>query len=285
MQHDSEHRPIPAEAKGRVRLFKTKAAQNWARVEQTVGNAEFGEAAASIIVKSSPKGRERAFKKLARLDRFATLEVKRTGRFPLVVWSVFKPRGAVYIDPDNNPGLAQDCVTIDYVFAGLSPSNSQDRNERSLGGGLWTLEIPDHALGRLAERDPGVDIGAVLRAAHYAALHTPVTAIKAGLDDAAFRFALPAGRGVFLCDAFAAPEIVSNRRILHLHAYTWFHDDSEGGVKTRQRFAVGGPHPGTKPGLRLGDSLLLPSIFQHYKEVDGKLVIPWRMPELFKGKA
>ena len=143
-----------AEARGRVRLWKAKLARNYTQFN--TGFAQSHELADDMI-RSSRSGRERAFARIKQaFGPGAILESANLGRNDKsrVIWSIMKPRGSVaVIDalPEDTPeskraSLAQDCVTVNYIMVGWL----EGRPIMAEGG--WTLEVPDHALGRAVER-------------------------------------------------------------------------------------------------------------------------------------
>ena len=82
--------------------------------------------------------------------------------------------------------------------------------------GLWSIEVPDHALRRLLERAPGVDIDATLLS-HRAALRARPddNEIAAAMVDPDMSFLLPAGPGVFVC-VFRVGDDVNVGLMVHL---------------------------------------------------------------------
>jgi hypothetical protein len=121
------------------------------------------------------------------------------------------------------------------------------------GYGLWTLEIPDHALGRLLHRSADNPAGSIA-VAHHAALrlrHEDV--IRNGEVDRDFQFLLPAGPGAFVCSLVAGEDISRGYApMLGVRAHTWLSDDM---LRDDQTPLI---DDGT-PGSRLGDDWLLPA--------------------------
>jgi hypothetical protein len=72
----------------------------------------------------------------------------------------------------RTPGEAQDAVFLEFILFHFPNNNS---NAMSVLSGVWTLEVPDHAMGRLFQRNPGVDGKAALYHAHAALLRTKFT--------------------------------------------------------------------------------------------------------------
>ena len=103
------------------------------------------------MFKQSPIGRQRVLAKLAReIGTAAHYEgVRLSGSYPAAVWSRLRPQGAVIKSTD--PSEQQDCITVDYVAAGGFATGIGDAS------GIWTIEVADHALGRMLQRSPSAD--------------------------------------------------------------------------------------------------------------------------------
>ena len=248
--------PISAEARGRLRVWKSKAADKFAPHQEDVRDA-----AVQFLRRGSRVGRTRAFEKVRRLlPARAVLEGVRLEGDPLAVWAMLRARGPVAIDPDTRNGrpvepyLKQDCVVVEYILVG----------KVGVSVGLWTLEVPDHALGRMLDRMPGADIDAVLLAAHHAALRAQLDdeKIRTSLANNKSSFLLPAGDGVFSCEIRAAPDVASGGALhVHLFAHTWLHLDQLHDDQTP--LLVDGAE-----GARLGDGVLLPAAMHRLDRVD-----------------
>jgi hypothetical protein len=178
------------------------------------------------------------------------LEGVRPGHNALAVWAVIKPRHAVLVEP-GDPALEQNCVTVDYLLAGTMPGAIGQAS------GLWTLEITDHALGRLVQRAPGVDIDATVLAAHHAVLNAKVSSVAHAFASEAGRFLVPAGPGVFWCRIFTGTEVSSGGlRRAHVHAHSWLHRDHLHDDQDAAAAAL--IADGSTADERLGQGILLP---------------------------
>ena len=114
--------------------------------------------------KGSLIGRQRALAKLSRvIGTAAHYEgAQLTGAWAIAVWSRLQPRGPS-INSDD-PGEQQDCIAIDYIVAGGFAQ------EWGASSGRWSLDVSDHAMGRLLQRSPNADPEKVLYDAHHAVL-------------------------------------------------------------------------------------------------------------------
>lgn len=220
--------PISAEARGAVRVFKAMLARE-ARAFETAFRSRVIERNAERYARCGPVGRSRAMSKmrsiLGRLEHYDN---------PWLVWAYLYPRDAVIVKP-GDPGQAQDAVVVNYAAIG--------RNHFHVG--LWTLEVPDHALRRLAQRARGVNLRAAVLQAHRELL-------GAGLDHAPNGDLLVrAGPGAFVGQViYAADESAHGALMAYYRPRTWLHED----MLTEGQEAIG-PADGGRP---LGNWLLLP---------------------------
>lgn len=177
---------------------------------------------------------------------FERAEIKKRGGYAL--WSILKPRGSVFVEAIDElsaaeiASMSQDAVTVNYVFAGLANGGVRT------GEGVWTLEIPDHALGRAVERSGFLTPESIIREVHRNVLNAPIDA--PGWKNK--RALLKAGAGCFGVDFCAGTDVsAGGAPMFHVRARTWLADDMLG----PDQQPVGGEG---KEGDRLGDLLLLP---------------------------
>jgi hypothetical protein len=201
--------PVSAEARGLIRQFKRELAEEdhlWEAI--WTSKATFEQAERWTC--SGRVGRDRARLQLER----------RFGRaLPLphnhLVWSHLRPRAAViqhHEDRDRLPGEAQDAVVVDFLLAGGADV---------LQAGLWTLEVPDHALHRLVQRCPGIDLRLALLEAHYNFLLAGPEVLQPNVQHR-----LPAGPGVFLGDVIYGKEMGNHAyQVIYFRPRTAFHRD------------------------------------------------------------
>lgn len=261
--------PIDAMARGKVRAWKRNAAAKWDAFNRVMQSAELRAAGIEFAQRGSAKGQSRALGRMQKLltGTAASLEGVRYRPSPTLVWAVLKPRESVVL-PDAGVDLAklQDCVAVNYFV--VYPMSGKLYS----GDGLWTLEVPDHALGRLLQRDPAADLDAVLMAAHHAALRAKVDDVHPALRDAARSFLLPAGNGVLTCSIRIGPDVsMGNRTMVHLAAHTWLHRDQLHDDQTP--LLVDGV-----AGDRLGEAILLPAPLKRFipnEDGRGVTVITW----------
>jgi hypothetical protein len=121
----------------------------------------------------------------------------------------------LFIDPIE-PGLEQDGVMVDYVVAG-------DIGEYSVATGAWTIQVYDHALGRLAERNPGVDLTAATLRAHDYCRGAAMREIYRYIMSKE-RFLVPIDGGAFVCHTLAGTDPETDLKGLHVMARTYLHD-------------------------------------------------------------
>jgi hypothetical protein len=155
-----------------------------------------------------------------------------------------EPFGTQFIVDAADPADAQNCITVNYIVI-FDGGNVVNRGE-----GLWTLEIPDHALGRMLHRSKAGSIAE----AHHAALRMRLDdATRNRAFDRDFQFLLPAGSGAFVCSLCCGIELSQGgERSMHVRVHTWLSTDQ---LRDDQTLLIddGGA------GARLGDGWLLPS--------------------------
>jgi hypothetical protein len=243
---------IDAESRGRMRLWLQRAAVRYERFDHAYNSKEVKDLVVDLGRKSS---RTRAWLGLERMLRdCAQLEIKRLdGRAPVSVWSVVNPREAVACASADggglDPALMQNCVVIEYFIVGTLPVG--DKVGIGEASGLWTVEVPVHALGRLMQRDPTADVDAVLLELHHAVLNARVEPFAYGQTAIA-----RAGRGAFLCTFQGGPDVsLGGAASLYVRAETWI---DERQLRPEQEVAADALAAG--PGQeKLGDGLLLPA--------------------------
>jgi hypothetical protein len=236
---------IDAETRGRLRRWKFWLSRDYAIVDAILAGEALRKDVEAFCWRGSHTGRQRAFARIrqALAAHGAVLEGARLeGKAPLAVWSMLKPRLSVAVMPAS-PSEAQGCVAVNYLLLGVLP------DERGAADGLWTLEVPDHALGRLLQRSSADPTGCIL-AAHHAALRLPVAAV---VRNEATEFLFAAGPGVFVCETRMGADMdakLSPR--MRLRVRTWLADDM---LRDDQKpLADAG-----LTGARLGDGWLLPA--------------------------
>jgi hypothetical protein len=237
-----------AAIRGRLRQWKERLAEWHWLVRRPVAtlaeDAALGRLVAGFGRRGTVKGRARALKQIARrLGPGAVLEEQRlAGAAPYALWRVLNPRPSIFADPDPQSSQAQDCVTVDYVVL--------DRSGVSTS--VWSLAVPDHALGRALQRHgPGVDPDALVAAAHANLLRLRVdTVVPHGAFDETLSFLVRAGEGGFVCRLLPGCE-EGGRTVVYAYASTWLNEDQ---LRDEQILLA----PDGAPGERLGDHWLKP---------------------------
>jgi hypothetical protein len=251
--------PIDTVSRGRLRLWKRAARQRYERVLQIFESDAFGKITGDFTRKHGI-GQRRALAKLRHVLREAKFMQVRLDDPVHVLWAVLEPRDSVICaSADVAPGLLQDCVVVDNLVAGRLSRLDGTPHLGRCGPGVWTLEVQDHALGRLLQRDPGADIDAVLWAAHTAALAVNLESFPVDTS-----FFLPAGNGGFLARLENTRNRVNDGEFgLHIQCRTWLSNDMRDQipVATTNTF-----------GARIGDNLLLPVPLRHLAQLPDRSV-------------
>jgi hypothetical protein len=232
------HIAIDNEARGKLRVWKQQLARHYAMLEKRFRSEDILKTCVAFALRGSAIGRKRAFDKLSKAFTGCTLEcVRLDGPNPWALWSVLKPRTSVAVN--EGPELSQDCVAVHFILAGKLP------NDDAFCSGMWTLEVPDHALGRLFQRSGGADPAACIMEAHHVLLRLRMKdVVTDGLT-----FSVRAGPGAFHSRLLVGTD--DDDQGLIVSARTWVAD---GQLFDNQVVHVGEG----KPGERLGDTYLLP---------------------------
>ena len=201
-----------AEARGRIRQWKKRLEREYIAFNHGYSRLQKGDLRNLPVdmVRCGRVGRRRACEKIsAALGPGAKLELSiLDDPHPRAIWSIYKPRDAVTCDApiDAHESLFQDCVTVNYFVAGSMPGMMI-----GVGEGLWTLEVPDHALGRAVERSRLLHPGTLIHEAHATLLALPNSILgRSAFTNVESRGVyIKAGAGAFAGHLHIAPDISS----------------------------------------------------------------------------
>jgi hypothetical protein len=267
-----------AEVRGQLRLWKKKLAQNYTIFERAFELLLLNGRPGPLVndmVRCTRAGRKRAFEKINKsFGPGVTLESVSLGKNnrSLAIWSILKPRAAVYVasaafslSKSERASLTQDCVAVNYIVVGCS------EDEIKVAEGLWTLEVPDHALGRAVERSRFLHPEALIREAHTTLLNLPVSVLEqknfTNRTDGAY---IKAGAGCFVGYFRLAEDVsIDEAYSASFRAKTWLDDNQ---LHERQIVL----HEKAEVGQRLGDGWLQPNPLCHIEPVEnGMQVRSW----------
>jgi hypothetical protein len=110
-----------------------------------------------------------------------------------IVWQWLHSRGAVLADPED-PGESQNAVLARFGLAAVARKRDLTAFE------AFSIEAPDHCLGRLLQRAPGIDLGAVLMEAQRAFFAADAEVVARHADQGSNLY-LECGPGLLLCGA------------------------------------------------------------------------------------
>jgi hypothetical protein len=242
-----------AETRGKLRMWKKKLAADYVTFDNALRELGQSRHLPIDMIKSTRSGRKLAFAKINRMfGPGVTLETADLGRRnqSLAIWSILKPRTSVAAAvPDDVPeseraSLAQDCVCVHHVLVGCVDEIIQVME------GMWTLEVPDHALGRAVERSRFLHPGTLIREAHLTLLALPDTVLKqGGLMSGAY---IKAGAGCFAGQFHVGPDVSLGICGAFVRARTWLDEDQ----LSKQQIVL---CEKGEPGKQLGDSWLKPA--------------------------
>ena len=203
--HEPLRARVPPDARRAVARFKERISPDADKIKHTYQSPPF-RALLNDWARKGAVGRERAKRKI--VEMLAPACVDDVGGPLMLMWA--EPRGQMIIV--DHPSFAQNCVlavaaVIERVGRGVRDTS------------FPVVEVPDHALGRMFQRCPGVDAAAALSEAAVAFLRANRRAVEAARLTAA-TVCLPAGPGVLLALAIAGPDLEGKPRLIS-RASTW----------------------------------------------------------------
>ena len=144
--------------------------------------------------------------------------------------------------------MEQHCVACNFAAIGCIDNRPQAT------AGMWTIEIPDHALGRCVERSRHRHPGEIVREAHKSVLALPLSVLGERdfiYTDRKAQARVKAGPGFFLGHLRVVTALEDNDLLaMFVRANTWVDDDA---LHDRQIAVMD-----AGDGERLGDSILRP---------------------------
>jgi hypothetical protein len=258
-----------SEARGKLRAWKNLLHQRYQALNAVFngpGGSLLDMACVDLVKRGSCTGRQRAVDKLQQaLGPAAKLEkLQLDGKYAYALWSILKPRDPVVVDASDESGLNQFCVAVNYILAGYLPH----LDVIGKAEGLWTLEVPDHALGRAVERSGLLHPETIIRDARRNLLELPAqcVAFNNGAIDPEHGFFVKAGAGAFRGEIRIGRDVSLNDDFsAHTFVRTWIDDAQlhEDQVVLCEKGA---------PGARLGDCWLLPMPLRRIIETESGCV-------------
>ena len=130
-----------SEVRGRLRQWKSKLVAGYDRLDRPVATNALDSDTIAFCRRNPwrwPVTRLRQGVQEARCDRCGAGERQQTGRAPIAVWAILKPRISVAIAPDD-PADGQNCVAVNYSAPTLQIQRpgagvySQPRQSRPVG--------------------------------------------------------------------------------------------------------------------------------------------------------
>jgi hypothetical protein len=175
-----------------------------------------------------------------------------------VLWGILQPSDSIICaGSDVAPGMLQDCVVVAAFMIGHLSLPDGTPHLGRCSACVWSLEVQDHALGRLLQRDPTANIDNVLWEAHSNALNMNVQYTPANTS-----FFLPAGNGGFLAHLVRTQNRDDGRRF-HVQCRTWLSNDMRDQIPVVTTDTL---------GARMGDNLLMPVALRHLPQLPHRSV-------------
>ena len=206
---EQRERQQRAEASRQVRAFKKTIAPAAEKIWRAVIDERLQRLITDYAFKKNT-GRDRA---LARLQKHLAPVTLCPGDGGVVTWSWLEPSNSVLIS--DNPSLTQDCIVVNFGIGGRQSTQQAGLHV------VLSLEVPDHALGRLLQRSPNTDIAAALIEAHEEFLQADAEAVLERMKKDR-EFYLRGGAGVFICEGIAATS--NGQRYFYARSSTWISD-------------------------------------------------------------
>jgi hypothetical protein len=202
--HDPDRARVPPECWRRLRTFKRHIAPAAAKVTRVSADEPVLRPLVTDFLFKKKLGKARAMAKLKRILAPATFTVSEGG----LMWSWLEPRGPLL--NSDRPGEQQDCVLVNF-----GTTMRYGRHAASMVA--WSLELPDHSLGRLLQRSPHADLAEVLHQAHLEFLLADADQV---CREDGQSFYLRAGQGLFICNAIYA-KTPTGQKFIYGRAQTW----------------------------------------------------------------
>jgi hypothetical protein len=252
-----------AEVRGKLRQWKQKLSDEYQIYSHAYVNLGIADAFNDFAKRGSEKGRRRAFEKISKaFGPGPKLEQVSRGKRPIALWSILNPREPVLVGAPDETGLNQNCVTVNYIICGDIPDFFGDGRRASAAEGLWTLELPDHALARVIHRS-GMLPDSIIRDAHQTLLGLSYKLLP---RDNETRFRLKAGPGCFVCHMSVGRDEDDGLIVIHVRTDTWIDNDA---LRDWPPVLSGE----AKHGERLMDGLLRPRPLCRIENTDQGLMI------------
>jgi hypothetical protein len=210
-EHEPARRKIPPEAWRSLRNFKRVIQpQNWL-VEMACTEHKIIRELMFDYARKKAVGKERAFVKLVKHFHPATVD-----RFGSAVrWEWLQPRGAVLAEPET-PGEEQAAILTRFGMAWES-------KKQLVAFAAFGIEAPDHAVARLLQRAPGIDLAATLLAAQRRFFEADSEVVRRHCAEGS-SFFLEAGPGLMIARSVRA-ETPSGCQYFYARCKTWIGSD------------------------------------------------------------
>jgi hypothetical protein len=240
-----------AETNWKLRQFRAGITERAKCVHHILDGFSINKDVVALVHRGSDRGRQRAAVRL-RTSFPAAFEWRQIDKGLLGAYleAVKNP----IIQTPSDPGQTQSSVFVSYLVLGTK--------DVLTATGLWTFEVPDHALRRAFERDPYGDTGKKIYEAHKAILRISVDK----LPSIGSVFLIPtSGPGVFVVEWIAGHLKRSGKPLVYARARTWLHNDQLFERQTRQIVPLASNGEST-----ILDSGLLTPVILRDQEIDFK---------------
>ena len=216
-------------SRGLTRAFKREIAADEELIKRFTASSRGAALLDAVLRKTNTVGRQRALSALPAVLRWPSLMHKH-----VIVWPYLSANTAVIQTP-RDAGETQECVTIRYLLASAEPGK-----KITFDTGLWTLEVPDHAMRRFYQRAQAATLRVALREAHDFVLRLHMAPAFAQR-----LIYVATGTGAFVCEMIGG-FTEHGDALLYMRARTWLRHDQLG---SNQVSVIGEPSLGAGPFL------------------------------------
>jgi len=213
-QHNQIKDRIPNEAWRRLRRFKARIAESAAVIENVIDTKATKKLVADFCYKKNV-GQDRVLRKLRKHLPGAVVLPIHGEHAVQMTW--ISPSEPLLLTP-RDPGEEQPCVLMNFAIAWRP---KEMRGHTAFWSGTL-LEVPDHACGRLFQRDATADLGACLTEAAAEFLSADAEVVAESINGTAVY--VRAGRGCFVCEVIVAMDTLG-QQALYLRSRTWLSSD------------------------------------------------------------
>jgi len=216
IQHDPNRALIPFAIQRQLRAFKNTISTTAAIIEELLKNDDLTIGLIKPLVHRRGVARQRLLNELRHQLPGANIRISHKDVLEI---SWLTPTKSIVLDPKGSEN--QDVILCCFLLA-WPPAPKALQVHRA-----WAVEIPDHASGRLLQRDPQVDLRSALFEAGLNFLAADASAVAPHVGENRSIY-LTAAHGAFPATVIGAGTKDGSRRYIYARAGTWITDAMRG---------------------------------------------------------